>query len=127
MIAHRLSTIKKADIGFTAGKVKEMDNHETLLKKENGIYANPCNMQTFDNTISTVTKRHKEKGKESVEQVAKTDEVAEEELPAISWGAILGMNPRILYRLWFVLFFHCQFSSAIFCHYIFRIWSARKT
>ena len=26
----------------------EVGNHETLMNKENGVYANLCNMQTFD-------------------------------------------------------------------------------
>ena len=50
VIAHRLSTIKNADviIGFANGEVKEIGNHESLMNKENGVYANLCNMQTFD-------------------------------------------------------------------------------
>ena len=37
VIAHRLSTIKNADviIGFAAGKVVEVGNHETLMNKGN--------------------------------------------------------------------------------------------
>ena len=44
------STIRNADIiiGFSNGEVKESGSHETLMNKENGVYANLCNMQTFD-------------------------------------------------------------------------------
>ena len=50
VIAHRLSTIRNADviIGFANGEVKEIGNHDSLMNKENGVYANLCNMQTFD-------------------------------------------------------------------------------
>lgn len=40
VIAHRLSTVKNADkiIVIDHGKVAEMGNHSTLIKKENGVY-----------------------------------------------------------------------------------------
>jgi ATP-binding cassette subfamily B (MDR/TAP) protein 1 len=49
VVAHRLSTIKNAEkiIGFANGKAVEEGNHESLSNKENGIYSNLCNMQTF--------------------------------------------------------------------------------
>ncbi|MCD8037782.1 MAG: ABC transporter ATP-binding protein/permease [Lachnospiraceae bacterium] len=42
IVAHRLSTIREADIILVMkdGNIIEQGNHETLLKKENGFYAN---------------------------------------------------------------------------------------
>lgn len=42
IVAHRLSTIREADIILVMkdGSIIEQGNHETLLKKENGFYAN---------------------------------------------------------------------------------------
>lgn len=42
IVAHRLSTIQEADIILVMkdGNIIEQGNHETLLKKENGFYAN---------------------------------------------------------------------------------------
>ena len=49
VVAHRLSTIKNAEkiIGFANGKAVEEGNHKSLSNKNNGIYSNLCNMQTF--------------------------------------------------------------------------------
>ena len=82
-------------IGFAAGEIKEMGNHESLLSRENGVYANLCNMQTFDKSggeKSAKFEKKKLEASKSVEVVSKTDEKVEEELPDVSWGAILGMN-----------------------------------
>ena len=42
IVAHRLSTIREADIILVMkdGNIIEQGNHETLLKKKNGFYAN---------------------------------------------------------------------------------------
>lgn len=42
IVAHRLSTIREADIILVMkdGNIIEQGNHETLMKKENGFYAN---------------------------------------------------------------------------------------
>ena len=42
IVAHRLSTIQEADVILVMkdGNIIEQGNHETLLKKENGFYAN---------------------------------------------------------------------------------------
>lgn len=42
VVAHRLSTIRNADkiLVVEKGKVVEQGDHETLLKKDNGAYAN---------------------------------------------------------------------------------------
>ncbi len=42
IVAHRLSTVREADIILVMkdGNIIEQGNHETLLKKENGFYAN---------------------------------------------------------------------------------------
>lgn len=48
VIAHRLSTIRQADkiIGFHNGHAVESGSHEELMKLENGVYQNLCNMQS---------------------------------------------------------------------------------
>ena len=40
VIAHRLATIKKADriVVMDQGEIVEMGTHESLLKKDNGVY-----------------------------------------------------------------------------------------
>ena len=54
VVAHRLSTIKNADeiAVISQGKIKEMGNHETLLK-QNGIYADLYRLQ-FKNSDEMV-------------------------------------------------------------------------
>lgn len=54
IVAHRLSTIREADIILVMkdGNIIEQGNHETLLKKENGFYANLYQSQ-FDLTTSS--------------------------------------------------------------------------
>ncbi|GMT00706.1 hypothetical protein PENTCL1PPCAC_22880, partial [Pristionchus entomophagus] len=51
LIAHRLSTVEKADkiIVIHKGRVEEMGNHESLLKK-GGIYANLVHRQMMADT-----------------------------------------------------------------------------
>ncbi|MDR2939294.1 MAG: ATP-binding cassette domain-containing protein, partial [Clostridiales bacterium] len=50
IIAHRLSTIKKADtiIVLQEGRIAESGNHNELIKN-NGAYANLCNIQSLGN------------------------------------------------------------------------------
>jgi len=47
IVAHRLSTIREADIILVMkdGNIIEQGNHETLLNKEGGFYAELCNAQ----------------------------------------------------------------------------------
>merc|ERR1712136_320810 len=48
VIAHRLSTIRNSDkiIGFHEGEALESGSHDKLMKVENGIYQNLCNLQS---------------------------------------------------------------------------------
>ena len=54
IVAHRLSTIKNADeiAVISQGKIKEMGNHETLMK-QNGIYADLYKLQ-FKNSDQVI-------------------------------------------------------------------------
>ena len=97
VIAHRLSTIRNADkiVGFVTGKVAEEGTHESLLKKENGVYANLCNMQTFDREDSEFNKKKVAKKKiiKKQENTASGDSSEiKEDLPTSPWTKILKMN-----------------------------------
>lgn len=97
VIAHRLSTIRNADkiVGFVTGKVAEEGTHESLLKKENGVYANLCNMQTFDREDSEFNKKNVAKKKIIKKQentgTGDSSEI-KEDLPTSPWTKILKMN-----------------------------------
>lgn len=54
VIAHRLSTIRNADkiIVIDQGEVKEAGDHDELIKKENGLYKNLCELQYKVNVLA---------------------------------------------------------------------------
>ena len=95
----RLSTIRNADkiIGFASGKIVEEGTHESLLKKENGVYANLVNMQSFGDNEKKAengksVKNELKAQKSVVEKSEKSDEDEEEDLPQAPWTTILKMN-----------------------------------
>ena len=92
-----MSTIRNADkiVGFVTGKVAEEGTHESLLKKENGVYANLCNMQTFDREDSEFNRKNVAKKKiiKKQENTATGDSSEiKEDLPTSPWTKILKMN-----------------------------------
>ena len=95
----RLSTIRNADkiIGFASGKIVEEGTHESLLKKENGVYANLVNMQSFgEKEEKAENEKSVKKELKTQKSVVKSDEKsaenAEEDLPEAPWTTILKMN-----------------------------------
>lgn len=96
VIAHRLSTIRSADkiFGFAGGRIVEEGTHKSLLEIENGVYANLCNMQTFEKAAPS------EKAKESKKKVVldrqksqnQDKEEEKEDLPTSPWSKIMAMN-----------------------------------
>ena len=109
VIAHRLSTIKNSDkiIGFVTGKVAEEGHHANLSVKENGVYANLCNMQTFDREdgdagqilgeVAVVAKVETDRSASTtVKKVSQTKKeeakVEEEKVPEVGLMKIFALN-----------------------------------